>query len=162
MDSFVECIVKKKIDNKNIFIIAMAICLTFLLIFISTLFWNILSVLSPLIWAGAIYVCYYIISIQNVEYEYTITNNQLDIDKIIHKRKRIRLLSLDVRSIEKVSPNESASYQKILMYASSLSSANLYCAIYVDDGVRTKLIFEPNDGMKKALKALIPRRFDEL
>lgn len=47
-----------------------------------------------------IYFAWYIITGRNVEYEYTVTNNNLQIDKIMAKRRRKEMISIDIKKIE--------------------------------------------------------------
>lgn len=46
----------------------------------------------------------YLVSNMDVEYEYIITNDEMDIDKIIGRRKRKRLITIDLRSAEDFAP----------------------------------------------------------
>ena len=50
--------------------------------------------------AGSIYGIYWIASSRDLEFEYSVTNGDLTVDKIIHKRKRKRVVSFDVRNAE--------------------------------------------------------------
>ena len=45
-----------------------------------------------------------------VEYEYSFTNGELDVDKVVNNTKRKRLLTVDMRKIEKMAPVEDESY----------------------------------------------------
>lgn len=52
---------------------------------------------------------YYLISSRNLEYEYSITNGDITIDKIINRRNRKRIVSMDAHDIEamgKYNPTE--------------------------------------------------------
>ena len=46
--------------------------------------------------AGAGYGTYFYVQNTDVEYEYTFTNGELDIDKIIAKKRRKSLVSVDI------------------------------------------------------------------
>ena len=46
----------------------------------------------------------YLVSNMDVEYEYIITNNEMDVDKIIGRRKRKRMITLDLASAEDFGP----------------------------------------------------------
>lgn len=59
------------------------------------------SMASSLGWlaiAGVWYGAYYLINSFNVEYEYIITNNEIDIDKIMSKKRRKRLVTIDIKN----------------------------------------------------------------
>ena len=47
-----------------------------------------------------IYICWYVVTGRNIEYEYTVTNNNLQLDKIMNKSRRKEILSIDIKKIE--------------------------------------------------------------
>lgn len=57
-------------------------------------------ILAVLVLAGGVWL----LGNFNIEYEYILTNNDLDIDKVIGKRKRKRMISLDVSTAEAFAP----------------------------------------------------------
>ena len=63
---------------------------------------------------GLIFLIYYIITLRNIEYEYAVTNGDLDIDIIINQSKRKRLFSASCKEFEAVARVDSPQYtQKI-------------------------------------------------
>ena len=48
---------------------------------------------------GVFYLSWYLISATSIEYEYIITNNDMDIDKIIGRRKRKRLITVKLNTV---------------------------------------------------------------
>ncbi len=87
------------------------------------------------------------------EYEYTITNDHLDVDEIIAQRSRKRLCGFELESLELCAgvhnPDKkgemSRSFSKTIHAASSDDAENAYFAIFsAEDGVNL-LIFEPNE-----------------
>ena len=97
MDIFNEKIVKKRYDMQDLLIVVGLIVAAFFLIFLKV-FLN-LGMLTPLLVIGIGYGLFYLISARHVEYEYSVTNGDLDVDKII-ARKRIRLLSIEGKDLE--------------------------------------------------------------
>lgn len=59
-----------------------------------------LSSICLLVGVAVLFCAYYLIVNTGIEYEYILTNNDLDIDKIIGKRKRRRLLTVKVNTFE--------------------------------------------------------------
>ncbi|MBR3630926.1 MAG: hypothetical protein IKN55_10735 [Oscillospiraceae bacterium] len=98
MDQFAEMLVKKlpssKDDLKRALIITGAAVITLgavALVFIGYPLALVLPVCA--IWAAV-----YLMRMTNVEYEYSVTNGSLDIDKILGQNKRRSMLSIDVGS----------------------------------------------------------------
>lgn len=97
MDTFAEQLVKKRSDSsdsmKKTLIIAGAGVIIALLLILSFF----VTFLALFFAAAAGYAAYYLLSGLNIEYEYAVTNGTLDIDKIIAKRKRINMISVNVK-----------------------------------------------------------------
>ena len=94
MDTFLEKLVTKRrtfSDNLTTFGILMA-GIILVLVSLSIQLLNQLGV-GLLIAVGVAYLTYRFISARNIEYEYIVTNGDLDIDKIISRRKRKRIFS---------------------------------------------------------------------
>ena len=58
----------------------------------------IMALLGLLLAVGAGYGTYFLVTTSYVEYEYAFTNGELDVDKIIAKKKRSSLVSINVSS----------------------------------------------------------------
>ncbi len=166
MDIFLEYIVSRKKGIKEILkivgiILAMMVLLygcTFLLI---TPFASISFVLA----AAVVYGAYYLITAQNVEYEYIVTNGELDVDRIVHRRKRKRLLTVHSRTFDIVAPvgspehkgEENAAFTRVIDASSGRIDDKTYYAVFSKDGQKIKLIFEPTEKMLEAFKTFVPR-----
>ena len=97
MDHFAEYLVQKRPTSqdrlKQGLIVAAAVVLSVLIGAIAVLTgWLFLLVLV----IGAIYGAYYLLTGCYTEYEYTVTNGELDVDKIAGRRKRSHLLTVPV------------------------------------------------------------------
>jgi len=97
MDTYSEQLVKKTPTSsdgmKKIAVFGCGIALTAILVFLA------FSVTTFILFAVAlvIYGIYWLLTGMNIEYEYIVTNGSIDIDKIISQRKRVTLLSVDVK-----------------------------------------------------------------
>ena len=101
MDIFCEYIVKVKRSPLEILISVLGVFLAAILIFLSLgLLSTAFSSFVLLIDAAIVYGVYILVTHFDVEYEYIFTNGDLDIDKIIAKRKRKRMFSLSVKEFE--------------------------------------------------------------
>lgn len=85
MDTFVEQIVAKKKGAKEIAVIAGTIFLIVVLVFVLFMFLGYFSLVIDML---LIYGAWWLITSQNIEYEYSVTNGDIDIDQIIAQRKR--------------------------------------------------------------------------
>ncbi len=110
-----------------------------------------------------IYGAYYLVTSFFLEYECIFTNGDLDVDKIICKRKRERLCTVkceDVELFKRYRPEEhiGKEYQtKIVAVADEKSDEN-YCIVARIKGKgRTLVVFTPNEKIIDAIKKFVPR-----
>lgn len=108
MDRFSEQLVERTSDKKTMFlkglVVAGVIAVIALLGFLMVIFQYTIALFCLVAAAGAIWLGMYIIQGLNVEYEYIVTNDDLDVDKISGKRKRKRLISIDLKSVDEFAP----------------------------------------------------------
>jgi len=114
--------------------------------------------LAP-VWAILLVVTYYMVTSLNVEYEYTVTNGEMDVDKIIAKRRRNRLITFHLSEAEafgrylpqKHSRNR---YQKTIVACDRNASTQLwFCVARVPDKGSTLVIF---NATQKLLDSMTP------
>ena len=89
----------------------------------------------------------------SVEYEYIVTNDELDVDRIIAKKERKRLLTVSARKFEIMAPAKGEAFEKamkdpsiIVKFDASLGkgSENRYYAVFVNKkSEKMILIFNP-------------------
>ncbi|HHV74717.1 MAG TPA: hypothetical protein GXX41_08815 [Thermoanaerobacterium sp.] len=166
MDIFIEKLVKKQKTSKDMLKALGLILLSLVVVFF-------IIPLIPFVKGFLIFFivaipffAYYVIKSQNIEYEYAYTNGELDVDRIVAESRRKRLLSVDCKDFEivaKVSSDKySDEYRKIpnkVEAVSSMTSPDVYFAVFENGGKRTILYFEPNDKMIEAMWKYIPRKF---
>lgn len=165
MDFFQEYIVKRKIGFKEWILSALIIIAAIVIIFISLWFMYLMPSLFAVLDAAVIYFAYVLISRFSIEYEYCLTNSDLDIDKIYAKRKRDRILSIDVKTIEVCAPvgtkevlNLENSKVDALIDCSTKDISSAYYVIYNDDDKRVKFIFNPPLKMVEKMKLYAPSK----
>jgi len=166
MDVFMEKIVAKKKGLKDNMIVAGIIFGAIIAIFVAI---N-LPIINQLgiglfLVAGFIYLAYRLITSRNVEYEYVVTNGELDIDKIISQRKRKRIFSASCKEFDIVARVKSNSFSQSVQSiknridaSSSLDSPDAYFATLNYKGEKTLVIFEPDEKMLNNFKFFIPRK----
>lgn len=96
----------------------------------------------------------------SVEYEYIITNDEMDIDKIIGKRKRKRMITVDLKRItdfEKL-PCSNENFDVVVQASSGLEGRA--CCMFVEhsDYGNVKIIFDPNKKIREAIAQAAPKQ----
>jgi hypothetical protein len=166
MDVFLEKIVARRKGMADVFII-WGIVVGAIILIILGLSLEMLGGLGlgPIIAAGIIYLAYRLITSRNIEYEYIVTNGDLDIDKIISKRKRKRVFSASCKDFEILARIQSQHFNqevksitKKIDASSSINSPNAFFAVLNYKGERTVVIFEPDSRMLDNFKLFIPRK----
>ncbi len=106
MDLFMEHIVKHKRTRKDYGIIAGASVLGAILLYFSQIMLvnQFLAAFWLLAVAGIIFLVYKLVKNTDLEYEYILTNNELDIDKIVSKSSRKRVFTVDFSIVDICAP----------------------------------------------------------
>lgn len=165
MDIFIEKLVKKQKTVKDTLISVAIVLLAIVIVFFVIPFVPIVRNFAFIFLILFAYLAYYLISSRNIEYEYALTNSELDIDKIIAGRKRKKVLSIDCKNFDIVANVNSdkftgdvKSINNRIEAVSSLNSSNIYFAAFDNNGRRTLLFFEPDERMLDAMWRYIPRK----
>lgn len=169
MDSFIEKIVSRKKTAKDVLLSIGISFLVFILVFIIIMIRQpIIMQFSLLLVAGLIYLAYRLISGMNVEYEYLVTNGDLDIDMIVSQRKRKRIYSGNCKDFEIVArfpgqkfTNDMKNIKNKITAVSNMASSDIYFIITNFKGAKTVVYFEPNSKMLNNFKTFIPRKVFE-
>ncbi len=165
-DVFVEYMVKKKIGAKDMLIAVGATFGGLILIFIGLILARFLPMLPFLVLCGSIYGVYKVISMRNLEFEYSVTNGDITVDKIMNRKSRKRLTSFDAKAIEEMG--------KYTENAQRLKNRRVDKTIFAseyDDGRdawyiiaksrktgTTLLVFSPDERCIEAIKPFMDRR----
>jgi hypothetical protein len=167
MDTFIERLVTKKRTSKDtltsIGIVIAAIVLSVIILFIP-----IINSFAPVLIVAIIYFAYIFMKSTNLEFEYSVTNGDIDVDKIIAKRKRKRIFSAVTKDIEIIaklkSDKYSSEYKNIrnkIEAVTTMESNDLYFIVAPYKGEKTIIFFEPDQRMIDAFKSRIPRKVFE-
>ncbi len=159
MDTFVEQIVKKKKTPAEWLIIigtVLAAAVLLLTVFCIPMIITI-PLLSTLLILGIGYGGWWIITNQYIEYEYCVTNGDIDIDVITAKRKRKRVVSVVGRKVESLLPYDAAkvnekTYQRVVIAAPSKDETGLWCFTYHSKkNGHTLVVFQPEQRVLQEL-----------
>ncbi len=162
MDTFFEQIVRVKKTGKDYGIIIGIWIAACLVSYFAMLF---LARLLPLALA-AIFLVFYgafkLSKMRFIEYEYIVTNDCLDIDKIVAKSSRKRVMSIDVKnvsSIEKFSLGAKLpeGAEKTLVACDADSNEAYILTASAEGKGRSVLVFTPNDRVKEGIVKFLPK-----
>ncbi len=164
MDFFTEVIIKQK-KSPLIYLATLGMILATLVVWAFSLTLMGVPALSGIVGlldVGIVYLSYYVISGFNIEYEYIATNTDIDIDKIVNRRKRKRIISLRLSEIDTLAPIENnrnnSGETKVINAARSKNDPDAYYIITSKNGQKTKIIFNPNEKMIENAKRFYPER----
>ena len=162
MDVFCEYIVKKQRNSKDIAIIIGAYFFAFVL---TVLFAGVgikyFNGIGLLIICAFWYTAVQVMKSRYIEYEYALTNNELDIDKIVAQKRRKHIMTVDFNNIElcaKVNSENPDIGREVKQYDFTGESENdIYFVDYTDENGRIRVLFQPTDKMKESIRLINPR-----
>ena len=162
MDVFIEKLVKRQKTIVDILLIILIIAGTLLLSYLIMMF---IPQFAMILIIGLFYLAYVLISKLNIEYEYALTNGELDIDMIINQKQRKRLLSVNCKDFDVVAKVNSLQYTKEIKecknkkdYSSRSKNAEVWFISMIKDGQPTVILFEPMERMIDNFAIYIPRK----
>jgi len=165
MDTYCEYIIKRKKGPKEALTIAGiiigAIILSLILPSLISMV-PVISFFSPLVWVGIIWFAYKLISSKNIEFEYTLTGSDLDIDKILNRSSRKKVISVAKSEIGVVAPLGSSNLPplnnvQIIDATSNRPDANIYVMTVNKENMQA-IYFEPTEKILSNLKERNPRK----
>ncbi len=161
-DIFIEQLVQKKRNQndqiKTYFVYVLVAVISFFAFLIS-------PIMLPIAILAGFFVAYTYGSSKNVEFEYSFTNTELDIDIIYNKQKRKRIFTCDLNECTSIfksdNESESAKYNNIKSkdFSSGNEYLNTYTIIISNSDKSEKIIIEPDDRLIKALQLKSGRKF---
>ena len=161
-DLYSELLVKKEATAKDAVIKYGLIVLTVLAVF-AGLF------ISPIVLIVAIALgvaCYFVIPRTDLEYEYLFVNGEFDIDMVMAKSKRKKVMSMNLSETDLIAPLNSHkmdyyngnSRMKTLDYSSGNPQHKRFAVIIKAGGENSRIIIEPDEQMAQALKNSAPSK----
>ena len=114
-----------------------------------------------IVMAGGLYLLYLLFKHLNVEFEYILTNGEMDVDRITGRSKRKRMFTVDCRAIEVCAPMDSSQFSQLeqtqFTHRHDVSSGpggqNRHFAVApYKGGGRLLMIFEPDDRILAAMR----------
>lgn len=160
LDTFVEQIIVRKKTKAQVVMAVLTMAVASVLVVFSLLF---LTPYAPILLVLIGVAMWWLLTGMNSEYEYCITNGDIDIDRIIARRKRERVVSVSLHKLETVGRYDPAKWQgrqvdRVVMAAPSEREEGLYCFSYRSKKRgHTLVVFQPNERVLEAFRAGLPR-----
>ncbi len=158
MDSYAEQIVKKADSGdslKRMACMGGGVLAGILLVMIG----NIInfSIIGVVLGVGALYGGLYLSSNYDVEYEYTIVNGEIDIDKILSKKRRQKMFNVKVTAFEQFGLYTKDTEEKDdIVTVSAIGDDKAYEIYYADFSDekygQCRLLFTPSDKVLREIK----------
>ena len=171
MDIFCEYMVKHKKNVKdNLFItgcVCLAVFLSVLLFFAAVAFPNGLGGIFLLLFVGIWYGAVWLIRRRSMEFEYILTNSVLDIDKIMARSSRKRVISINFKNIEVCAPAKDINFKhhlekkdplmKVMDLSGDIEEDNVYFVDFSKESVPYRVFFQPNAKILSGIRTANPR-----
>ena len=147
-------------------VVVAAILLVMIMLGVSAKF-PIVSSFMPIVFVGVCFGGYWLFINTNYEYEYIVTNGELDIDKIIAKRSRKRVLNVKPSEFELIAPYnhknkgeyERGTFAKTIDASSSKYAKDVWFGIANTKKFgRVRFLFEPTEKMVENMRHHMPRK----
>ena len=160
-DNYVEWLVKRKDP-------AYAIPLKILMIVLCVLaaFLAMQTIFGIIFLLAAAAGTYFVFLNMSVEYEYLFADGGFSVDSILGKARRKKTFDCDKEDVQVIAPANSyvlKDYEKqgmkVIDCTSHNAGADVYALISQKGAQTTKVLFEPGDKMKAAMRRVFPRKF---
>lgn len=167
-DVFVERMVKKKFETTDLLIVVGVIAGIVILTAVGLVvgFGIIMfPMLSLLIIAGAVFGGYKLISMRMLEYEYSLTNGFVTVDKIMNRATRKRMTSFECSTCEDIGVYQEAEARlktrsfdhRIFATQYADHRDSWYMIVHSGKTGKTLVVFDPDEDLQEAVKKFIPR-----
>ena len=167
MDTFMEQIIVRRKTGKDIAIIAGIILGGCVLLAASLIAFMITGIiLIPfVVIIGVCYGGFFLLGMRNLEYEYSFTNGDVTVDKIINRRSRKRMVSFDCKDVEDMGVYDEKAAQQLegRAFDKRFSCGEIdmgqgcwYMDCHSKKHGHVLLTFSPNEDILGAIKAALP------
>ena len=163
-DIFVEQIIQRKHSGTD-YLMYVGLSLAFLVICFLGLF--VIPMFGFLVIIAAGYGMYWLVTSRNLEFEYSVTNGDLTIDRIVNRQRRKRMISFDVKDAEamgkyKAVDHQSKHYDK-KFFASLKPDGSDEGAWYITVrsakyGGLCLVVFSPEERVIDSIRPFLPRQ----
>lgn len=162
-NSFYEMAVKSK--PMGDFYLKMAI--GFIVILASILAFPFISGISFLIFVIGVWILYAFGGDCKVEYEYTFTDNEVEIAAVLNSKKRKELYSFGMDKVTMIVPKgsqriENEQLKKVRDYSSKQEDASIICMVLEADTGKQMVMLEPNEKALAHIKTFARNKMHDI
>lgn len=165
-DTFFEQIVEQKPTAQKRFLKASIVMAggLFALMLLPYIFHQMLGTIIFFLAAAIVYYSFYFAKSLDLEHEYVYTNGEIDVDCIIARRKRKRLLTVKLETFEEFSEYkpeklQGKKFDLTIDASSSLKDEGVYYAIFTgQSGKKCVLFISPNQGLLEEMQKVCKRK----
>lgn len=167
-DVFIERMVKKKFEAVDALILAGIVVAIGVLSYVGFIIGFVilpLPMITPLVAAGAVFGGYKLLCSRLLEYEYSLTNGFVSVDKIMNRSNRKRMVAFECDTCEDIGPyagNEERLKNRSFdarVFATEYSDhrESWYMVVRSKKLGKTLVVFDPDEDLQEAIKKFIPR-----
>ena len=167
-DVFMERMVKRKMEGVDYLIVAGIVVGVLVVAMVGMVMGTLIlgfPMLSLLIAAGAVFGGYKLMTMRFLEYEYSLTNGFIAVDKIMNRATRKRMTSFECDTCEDIGvykENEARLKTRSFdnrVFATEYSDnrGSWYMIVRSGKTGKTLVVFDPDEEMQEAIKKFIPR-----
>lgn len=177
MDVFSETLVKRKFNKQErkkikILFATLLICSVIFILVIPMIAMFVFKVggvvtVSLIAYAVIIFLVWRTLKKMQLEYEYIIVNDTLDIDEIVAQKKRNRLITIELKTVEAAGRYtkgqfEGRAFETVIHAEKNLEGhENFYITLSHPTAHRALLVFTPDEAMLSALHKTLPRQVEK-
>ncbi len=161
-DGYEEILVKKGRSAKDSFLKGMVISVVVILAVVGILFFAPIFIIAAMVLGLLAY--YLILPNLDIEYEYLYVGGDIDIDKIMAKRKRKTIASFSKDNLEVMAPTGSdhlSEYMKgaaVKDYTSGNPDVKTWTLVYSSEKTPEIVRMELNEGIAQDMRRYAPRK----
>lgn len=127
------------------------------------------AMFGPLVVLGAGWGALYLNAFFKKEYEYSLTNHEVDIDVIYNKQRRKRVMSIDLKQINVMASIKDDKYQseiergqKIIDASNGEGTKDTYAIVVGKDGQTLRVLVTPNEDMLNLMHKQAPNKIHKI
>lgn len=164
-DKFTEDVIVKEKNDGNIAVVVLFVFLA-VLFFLLNMFKLLLGGYILCLISG--FTAYYFAGRQNVEYEFTMTNENVEVDAIFNKERRKEIVKFNLQDTKLAAPSDSPrleherqSKSRTLYFISGVKDRELFSLLGEYGGIVTEVVIEPTEKILEHIKYICKNVYHE-